>query len=237
MCPDLPGSLTSTQIPPVFGAEAGGCSGIPTLPPVLRVPGRPHPSVHDSPSGPQVVGIHKGGAPQWAPGAREGQAWRTKSLGWGGTQCPPRGDSGSVSRPPPGTHWALVPREPVRGESQQHLCSADPLRAGGNHSPGRAWLLGVTHSESLWQRSTLPTQAPAPSGDLNGHLEVKKKLLTTGWGPSKGARNRGTLHPGTPGSTRQVRRLMRARDGAEGRGSRKLTGPLGLLQLEGARWE
>lgn len=48
---------------------------------------------------------------------------RTKSLDQGGVQCPSRGDSGSVSRPPPGVQWALVPGQPLVVE----IPTASPL--------------------------------------------------------------------------------------------------------------
>lgn len=61
--------------------------------------------------------------------------------------------SGSVSRSPPGTQWALVPGTAFT------LSSAGPS-AVGNHGPWRGRLPGVTHHESPQKHKEPPKRDP-----------------------------------------------------------------------------
>lgn len=105
--------------PSCFGGGGGRVlckpqgSRIPTLPPVLQVPGLPHPSVHSSPSVPGVGGSHSGGAPQWAPGVwgrggpRGQRVWAgeghmpTQRRQWLSVQASPRHTVGCCSQTAP----------------------------------------------------------------------------------------------------------------------------------------
>lgn len=91
-------------------------SRIPTLPPVLRAPGLPHPSVHSSPSVPRVGGSHSGGRSTVGPwGVGEGRAQRTKSLGWGGAHAHPEETVAQCPGLPQAHSGLLFPDSPSGG--------------------------------------------------------------------------------------------------------------------------
>lgn len=82
----------------------------------------------------------------------------------GRAQCPPRGDSGSVSSLPQAHSGLLFPDGPSWWKSQQHLRCADPSVQGETTAQGRPACLGHTASESFWQHPWPPTR-PSPAGD------------------------------------------------------------------------
>lgn len=97
----------------------------------------------------------RGGVPQNGPQRGGGADPEDK-------ECPPRGHSGPVSRPPPGTQRALVPSQPLPGGSQQHLCSADPPQGRKKPQPWKGLMAGVTQHLSQAGDSQ---GCPAPPGD------------------------------------------------------------------------
>lgn len=79
-----------------------------------------------------------------------------------------------MSRPPPGTQWALVPRQPLSGEPL-HIptlltpqCRQKPQAREGLTAQGH------TMSESFWHLR-LPTQGPK---HIRRHLELQWDVLT-----------------------------------------------------------
>lgn len=82
--------------------------------------------------------------------------------------------SGSVSRSPPGTQWALVPGTALT------LSSAGPS-AAGNHGLWRGRLPGVTHHESPQKHKEPPKRDPehwkASSGARVGWRQVSGRAL------------------------------------------------------------
>lgn len=204
---EVPGPLPSTQTPPVFGAEPGGCSvthrvpGSPPCPQCCGFLACPTPLCTVPHLGLKWVGFTRRGVLHSGPqgcGGEAGPEDKESGLGrgtgptqrrqWFCVQASPRHTVGSCSQTAP------------RGESRQHLCSADPLSAGRDRSPGRAWLPGATYhlSHSGW---AIKTAHPGPSPTRrppNGHPEVQEKvlpmasqMLRVGAEPSKGTRNRG----------------------------------------------
>lgn len=99
---------------------------------------------------------------------------RARQRLWAREGHSPRGDSGSVSRPPPGTQWALVPRQPLSGEPLHiptlltRQCRQKPQAREGLTAQGH------TMSESFWHLR-LPTQGPK---HIRRHLELQWDVLT-----------------------------------------------------------
>lgn len=177
--PRSPGVLHLQPILRVSGAEAGGCPVAHTPPggpacPSAVGPGLPCPCVSSSPSGPQVGGIHKVGAPQWASRVwGRGRPRPDKESGPGrGTVSAQRRQWLSVQASPRRTVGSCSQRAP-RGESQQHVRSAEPSVQGETAGQGGSDRPGHRASESL---ATFTTAHPGP-GPIRrhpkGHLAVK----------------------------------------------------------------
>lgn len=93
----------------------------------------------------------------------------------GRAQCPPGGDSGSVSSLPQTYSGLLFPGSPSWWKSQQHLRSADPSAQGETTVQGQPAFLGHTASESLWQHPQLPTR-PSPAETPKGASGSKARI-------------------------------------------------------------